>query len=222
MIEPLVQWVGRWVVALSEPLVSTADRTDIEDHLRALIATNPQWFCAWGAGYLADLIRSLDPEDPWRNLTVENDRALHPDGSPFGTWTDGTDLVPPEVPDLRADLGLAPLRHELPAGSTVLMALAATGWEPVLAWCEAHLITDVPLPQDRAEAVFTLFAEALTWAMYRRRLFTGKEDTFIPVSGTAWTGRAEKMISGAHWDEARAARALEGSKIPEGTYRQFA
>lgn len=214
-------WVARWMVALCEPLLETEARIQIEEQMVELVTRNPHWFAAWFSGFLSQLIQSLDPEDPWRNLSVADGQTVHPDKSPFGTWVDASDIVHVSVEDIRADLGLAAL--EKPAGETAsqLLAVASKGWDATLAWCEANLVTSATLSPAEGAAFFKAAATAIRWAIHRRRLFYGLEDPFVQVSGVAWIQRADKMISGEAWDEARAARHLEANKVQPGTYRQF-
>ena len=216
-----VDWISRWVVSLCEPLITTAARQEIEEHVRAIASRNPLWFSAWAAGFVSDMVRSLDPEDPWRNLELKDGGALLPDGSPFGTWVDATDIVPPSVPDRRSDLGLAAVDTPLPARGAELVAAAAGGWRPVLNWLTANLATAPALEGEQAQEFFETIDGAVRWAMFRRRLFAGMDDAFIPVAAASWVSRAGKMADGESWDEARAARVLESNKIGAGTYGQF-
>lgn len=216
-----IGWITRWVVALCEPLVTTAERREIEDQVVSVVAREPRWFSAWAAGFISDLVRSLDPEDPWRNLEVDGHRALLPDGSPFGTWVDATDIVPPSLPDRRSDLGLAALEIPLSERAAELVAVAAGGWRPTMTWLEDTFSGATRLDEKQASEFFETAYAAIRWAMFRRRLFAGKEDPFIPVAAAAWLSRAEKMANAESWDEARAARVLDSNKIQPGTYEQF-
>lgn len=215
-------WVSRWVVAQCEPLIDTAARQEIDDQMIKLVGARPHWFAAWLAGFLSDIVRSLDPQDPWRNLKIVDNQVIHPDGSPFGTWVDATDLVHASDSDLRADLGLAALAVQLDGAAGKLFVTAAQGWHETLSFCEHNLVTEATLNPFQARDFFNNAARAVRWAIYRRRLFMGMEDQFVPVSAVSWIARASKMVSGENWDEARAAQFLEGSKVPEGTYSNFA
>jgi hypothetical protein len=221
MVRPETGWVSRWVVSLFDPLVDTDSRIEIEAGLKDIIAQHPHWFAAWFSGHLSDIVRSLDPVDPWRNLQVVDGRALHEDGSPFGTWVDSTDLAQPAVPDMRSDLALAALRTPLSEDSAVLIAVASGGWHATLSWCEQHLVTESSLDPAQAEKFFRTASASLRWALHRRRLYLGPEDSFIPVNGIAWIGRAHNMIAGTEWDEARAERVLAESSVAPGTYTQL-
>lgn len=214
-------WVSRFVVALCEPLLDTETRQEIDDHLVSLIAERPQWCAAWLSGFLSDVVRSLDPEDPWRNLTVAKGKALLPDGTPFGSWVDATDLIHASTMDQRSDLGLAALVTPLADSSAVLMATASQGWHATLHWLESNLVLATGLDQEQARHYFNVAVRTLRWAIHRRRLFTGMEDQFVPVVGDAWINRAELIVAGKPWDEARAARYLNANTVEPGNYKQF-
>lgn len=221
MVQPETGWVSRWVVAMYDPLIDTASRQEIEENLKEIIASNPHWFSAWLAGHLSDVVRSLDPDDPWRKLRLVGGRALHPDGSPFGSWVDSTDLAQPAVPDMRSDLSLAALAVPLEDDAAALIAVASGGWDPTLAWCEANLVTAATLDKAAADRFFKAATSALRWAVHRRRLYMGPEDSFVPINGIAWIGRAHKVTAGAVWDEQRAERVLQDSSVAPGTYLEL-
>lgn len=221
MVNPETGWVSRWVVAMHDPLVDTDSRREIDENLKDLIAAQPHWFAAWMSGHLSDIVRSLDPEDPWRRLRVVDGVAVHQNGDRFGTPADSQDLARPAVPDLRSDIGLAALASDLPAESAVLIAVAGAGWDPTLAWSEQNLVKEPVLNEADATKFFKVATSALRWAMHRRRLYMGPEDPFIPVNGIAWIGRAHKVTAGTAWDESRAARILAESAVQPGTYMQL-
>lgn len=62
--------VARWVVTLSEPLLTTEDRTRTDAAMADFIIRNPEWACAYFAGLLTDLSATLPPDDPWRHLSA--------------------------------------------------------------------------------------------------------------------------------------------------------
>lgn len=214
-------WVARWMVALCEPLLESEARIQIEDHMVELVSRHPHWFAAWLAGFLSDVVRSLDPADPWRNLVVADGQTVHPDKSPFGTWVDANDIVHVSIEDIRSDLGLAALEKPLDEKAAQMIAVAAQGWDPTLTWLEANMVTAASLTPAEGATFFRVAAQAVRWAIHRRRLFAGLEDPFVQISGVAWIQRADKMTSGEQWDEARAARHLEANKVQPGSYRQF-
>lgn len=220
MTTPETTWVSRWIVALSDPLVDTDARVEIEDRLVRLVAAHPHWFAGWLSGFVSDLIRSLDPKDPWRNLSVQDGQTLLADGSPFGTWVDASDILPAGDPDLRSDIGLAALEKKLDPKAAQLLAVASRGWEDTLAWCEANLVTAASLDLDAARDYFRVAAQAIRWALHRRRVFSGIDDPFAALTAQSWINRAHKLTSGEPWDEARAARSLRSNSITPGIYEQ--
>lgn len=221
MSQPETGWVSRWVVSLCEPLLDTESRIEIEAGMVSVIAANPHWVAAWASGWLSDIVLSLDPEDPWRALVITDGQVRHPDGTPFGSWVDTTDIVHASTEDIRSDLGLAAVRQPLEEKAAQLLAVSVKGRDDALHWCEQNIVSAPVLGPDDANAFFRTIAEALRWAIFRRRLFEGAEDPFIPVTGIEWIHRAQKVITGEAWDEARAARFLKTSSIDAGTYGQF-
>lgn len=123
--------------------------------------------------------------------------------------------------DQRADLNLAALVNALSVESATLIAIAAQGWHPTLHWLESNLVLSAELDRDQAKNYFKIAVSALRWAIHRRRLFQGMEDQFVPVTGDAWINRAELIVAGKPWDEARAARFLHSNMIEVGNYRQY-
>ena len=221
MSQPDKWWVSRFVVALCEPLLETGARKEIDDNVISLIAARPQWCAVRFSGFLSHVVRSLDPGDPWRNLTVKGGKALLPDAIPFGSWVNATDIVKASVEDLRSDLGLASMATPLSDSSAILTAAAAKGWHETLHWLESNLVLSAELDRDQSKNYFKIAASALRWAIHRRRLFKGMEDPFVPISGASWVGRADRMIASQPWDESRAARHLRSESVEHGNYRQF-
>ncbi|MCU6481287.1 hypothetical protein [Arthrobacter sp. A2-55] len=221
MSQPETVWVTRWVVALSEPLIGAAARAEIDSRMVNLVTTHPHWFAAWASGYLSSLVCSLDSSDPWTQLSIIDGKVVLPDGSPFGTWVDATDLIHADKPDLRSDLGLAALFDPLSDESARMLATASRGWDKTLAWCESEILLTARFTPEAGVRFFEIASAAIRWAIFRRRIFAGKDDPYIPVCATQWLDRALKVISGERWDEARAARMLAGSKVQDGTYAKF-
>lgn len=211
-------WLNRYVVVLNDPLIDLESRAEIEYAVRTLAGSDPHWVGIWVSGFLSDIVRSLDSDDPWRRLVVQDGKALHPNGDPFGSSADMTDVVHPSVDDIRSDFGLAPLHHRLNDKSAALIAVAGAGWKPTFYWIRTNLFHDTVLEQDEADTFFHTSSTALRWAIHRRRLFMGWDDSFIPVSGIAWSERADKIIMGKSWDEVRHARCLMLAAVAEGTY----
>ena len=212
------RWVARWVVSTQDALIDNDSRQEIEDRLKTLIAAHPQWFAFWFSGYLSDIVRSLNPEDPWHKLSIVEGTAFHPDGNRFGSSHDSADLARPAAKDLRGDIGLAALAPGLADEPALLIAAAAKGRDPVLTWCERNMVMAPILTDEDAHALFAVITSALRWAMHRRRLYMGPDDPFAHVNGVAWIERTNRYRSGSGWDESHAARILADSSVPLGTY----
>lgn len=205
--------VSRWTISRCEPLVSDEYRASASDELRRISSTDPQWFRLWAAGVLADLVETLDPEDPWRNTCEQDGLVVLPDGSPFGEWRNATDLLPmPAEADPRLDVGLAAVAEPLTPAAARAWLAAQSGREAVLEELEG---IDVG-------GAYPVAVPAIEWAMFRRRLFMGQEDAFIPQVCTAWTARAEHIARAEPWDESGAARLRVGSRVEPGSWRLLA
>lgn len=213
--------MARWIVSMRDALIDTNAREEIDDRVKALIAVHPYWFSVWFSGHLADVVCSLDPEDPWRGLKIVDQVAVYANGKHFGSSDDSTDLAGTVVTDLRSDIGLAALAPGLGDNAALLIAIAANGRDPVLTWCERNIVNAPVLSEEDADVFFGITTSALRWAMHRRRLYLGPEDPFTHGNGISWIGRASRVVSGSPWDESRAARQLAESSVPEGTYAQL-
>lgn len=73
--------VARWVITLSEPLLTTADRAATDAAMAAFINRNSDWACAYFAGLLSDLAGLLPTNDPWRHLSATIDMSQISTGS---------------------------------------------------------------------------------------------------------------------------------------------
>src|SRR4051794_30624823 len=61
---------GRYMVALTQPLIQPAVATRSQRDVERLMAFDDRpWLVAYWATFLRDLIGSLDPKDPWRRLS---------------------------------------------------------------------------------------------------------------------------------------------------------
>lgn len=119
--------VARWVITLTEPLLSAEHRVRSEDEMARFIDRNIDWACAYLSGLLTDLVATLPPDDPWRHLAgmidltqvatghLSNDPsqrlgwpnepidspaatgALTRSGRAFGTPADSADLLASDV-----------------------------------------------------------------------------------------------------------------------------
>lgn len=205
--------VSRWTISRCEPLVPDEYRASASDALRRISSTDPQWFRLWASGVLSDLVETLDPEDPWRNTGEQDGVVVLPDGSPFGEWRNATDLLPvPSEADPALDVGLAALAEPLPPAAAHVWLAAQSGREAAL---ERLSGIDVG-------GAYPVAVPAIEWAMFRRRLFMGQEDAYIPQACVAWATRAENIARSEPWDESGAARLRAGSRVEPGSWRLLA
>ncbi len=191
-----------------------AYREAADEELRSTSADFPEWFALWASGVLADLVETLDPEDPWRNTTVNGAGAVVlPDGSAFGTWHNATDLLPlPAEGDPALDVGLAAVAQPLSSESALLWHAAQIGREKALE----------QLRTIEVGGAYPVASPAIERAMFRRRVFMGQEDAYIPQVCTDWSLRADRISAGEPWDEAGAARLRAGSRVEPGSWRLLA
>lgn len=68
--------VARWVMTLSEPLLSTERRMTLDTDMAAFIASNHQWAVYWFTGSIADIVSTLPANDPWRHLSASIDLTM--------------------------------------------------------------------------------------------------------------------------------------------------
>ncbi|GAB4098645.1 hypothetical protein [Sinomonas halotolerans] len=215
-------WVSRWAVCLVDPLVDTEDRAEIDHHVAALVGAAPHWWAAYAAGFISDLVATLDPEDPWRSLTVRDGRVLLPNGKPFGNAESFADLVQPAQGDVRADLGLAAVRKPLEPLAAELLATAGTGRARAAEFLKAHLAGREGLGPVEADDFFRITAAAVRFAVHRRREFFGHEDPFVLIDGQLWVDRARRVVAGESLDDGRIARHVANNSVEPGSYRMMA
>lgn len=77
--------VSKWILTLSEPLISTRARAEADRQMAAFIDRNYQWSTNWFAGFMSDLMRTLPPNDPWRHLSAFIDLSEISRGVPATT-----------------------------------------------------------------------------------------------------------------------------------------
>lgn len=68
--------VARWVMTLSEPLLSTERRVTLDSDMAAFISANHQWAVYWFAGAISDIVATLPGNDPWRQLSASIDLTM--------------------------------------------------------------------------------------------------------------------------------------------------
>lgn len=220
----------RWAFTLVEPLISTAERHELDKAMVVAIANRPTWGCAWFGGTISDMMVTLPRRDPWRNLsaTIEGpkDQVLHcgdtppehtgasMDDKPFGTYEDADDLSEAIFEDPTIDIATIALANPLEPLSAALLAFASGGWERSIEACEAAWSSLAPTPVGllmlseternaatlrAAGSFFTAAAQALRWAIHRRRSYGIIEDPWPIESAWNWTIRAHKIANGQPW-----------------------
>ena len=214
----------RWAAGLTEPLLSTAARVTADDAMRGRALVDPQWAVTLFAGVLADVLTTLPVDDPWRHLSARIGGlsiGTPPGSDPsagawrrgsaggwhrFGSWRDAADLVP-ETGDLRADPGTAALVEPLRPEPAAILAFAARG--------RAESAAAVGSLGPDGAAVFEAGAEALRWAVHRRRAYCGPGDLWPVEALTEWAAGAERRAPAVRPVPAR-------ELIAAGSYRELA
>jgi len=216
----------RWAAGLTEPLLPTLARVAADQAVRRHAAADPRWAVTLFAGVLADVLTTLPAEDPWRHLSARiGDLTIgtpprtdpgpgawrrDPGGGrrPFGTWRDAADLTgtPPGGPgdDVRVDPGIAALSDPLTPRAAAVLAFAARGR------AEARAAVAATGPSGATE--FEAAAEALRWAVHRRRGYRGPGDLWPVEAVTVWAAHAENPTAAVPPVPVR-------EVIPAGAYR---
>lgn len=203
----------RWVIAQSEPLIDPGERWSIEYQMQHLSEQETAVFKTFVAGFLTDLVLSLDEEDPWRNLRVdESGRVLNTAGKPFGTADDAKDVLYQSSDDLLSDTGFAALANPLPSACAQVIAAAAQGWEQARSELDALEMTGFPLGG---------VLPAIRWVIHRRRIFAGEDDPYVILSGDAWAKAAGGAERGGPIDFQYLLRLRENSAIESGLWAEF-
>lgn len=219
--EPLVSWL----VLLSESLVPPEVGAEIVERAEQACAQNPLRASMWLAGTCADMARSLPANDPWRTLSVRVVNSSGPDvvfngsgqvpeqtgatsvAGPFGSWRDGTDLVPLAHRSLLADPGLVGLVRPLSPASASFLAVSSRGWE------QGRSVLEMLCPGDGG-AMFEVAADAIRWATWRRRVYTGPEDPHLATTGMLWL----EMVARGTVDEDQRADNAEAGFLDDDLY----
>lgn len=221
------EWVRRWLICLTDPLVDLEDRVETEHAITAIVAAQPRWWAAWVSGLMADMLATLDPDDPWRSLRIEGSTVLFSDteGGEFGNWLSFTDMVHPAEgrypteADLRVDPHLASVRKPLDRVGALLIAHAGTGRQAAHRFLLRTIGPTTALDPVRADDLFTSTARALRYVQHRRREMVGYEDPFFRMDGGMWIGRADSIVKGEALDDGRIASAVKANSVEQGRYR---
>lgn len=180
---------AEWAVGLTEPGIDPEDRLATLRAMEEQARANRSRALILLSGALTDILDSLPDTDPWRSVDPER----------FGTWRDGTDLVPKGDAEVREDVGLAALARPLGREAAELMAQTRHGWEAVAR--AAQLLDEPVRPLTRA----------ITWATWRRRAYEGGDHwpvmavfLWIRLSQRAAAGEAVSADRTREWSTSRA------------------
>jgi hypothetical protein len=206
----------RWVTGFLDGLVSPDGRSAREAQLLSHVRSRPVPFAAFVSGVVGDLLSSLPAEDPWRHTIVVDGVVRSVRGDPFGTWADGTDLLIPSHLNVGCDNNLAALDPALSESAAWVIHLGGQGWG---AACKA--LKSAVADGLSADDLFVDGCAAMRWVMHRRRAYTGADDLYVSIVMGAWARRAQAVVAGRPWDEARRARLAMQEKVPNGLYKWF-
>lgn len=224
--------VTSWLTTKTDGLATTGRRIAIDAAMGALCSRHRTWACWWFGGLIADHMRALPVDDPWRSLSAAvgsgRGRMVRGDWPAsdgvgaiglygrFGASADGMDLIGSTDLPSSADPGLTALADGLTDLSAALLAFAADGW--ATAGKVAEMVTSGP--QERR--AFALLSSAASWAMWRHRCYVGHDDPLPMNSGHEWVWRADELTAGRGLDWAEGARIEEGiaAATPEITWEE--
>lgn len=221
--------VARWAITMTEPLIATQRRIELDDAMRMVCMTHPEWATNFFGGVIANLIRSLENGDPFRHLaarlacregedlvrgaaelTPETTGAVAPSGSPFGTHDDCVDLTGPVHGLLDQDPALAAVETPLSTISAAVLAICADGWQ---AGRDALDAVHANNPRN-FDSVYIVAAPALRWAAHRRRASgASTEDDWVIRSINLWAARAELATNGDPWDHTQVEIGIAAARI---------
>lgn len=240
---------ARWAVAQCEPLIPTRRRIELDEQMITLILEHPTWACAWFSGVIADHLRTLPAEDPWRHLTVnlgpdfdverpdssivnqgewKTTRGPYsgpvqlPNGEAFGEGSSWTDLNLNDGSDPSLDTATAAVDEEISEEARVMLAFAANGWRKPFDYSRA-LFTQRSTT-DRLAAAISLFeagSDALRWSLHRRRTYTGIDDTMSILSMFTWLTTADYIASEKPWPEMDNLKFIESEKLDDGLWKRI-
>jgi hypothetical protein len=226
-------------VTLTEPLLSPDRRQRVETAFADLASSRPRWLVNWAAGVLADIAGTLPRYDPWTRLSGRlgrltvgleppaNDGACHAGGQPFGTWSDGADLVALVFERPEIDAAFAALADPLDPMASGLVAFAGHGpsWSDVLpavveAW---RLTTGADLPDahtatradpEAVRAWLEQLTGAIRWLAWRRRAYgVGQVDLWPHEACVRWSSYASEAAADRPLDEEAISAAISDEAV---------
>lgn len=225
-----VDSIAAWLATMTDPLVEPEVVVETQKRARSACGRDPARASTWFAGVGADMVASLPGPDPWRSLSA---RVVNPGGSDvvvegaapvpghtgaesgggrFGSWHDGTDLVPPAHRDVAADPGLAALATGLSDEAAAVLACCSSSWQEA-----RHGLLLVS--GERGERVFDTGAAVVRWLTWRRRVYAGADDLHLVTTGMMWL----EMLDGAAGQDEVDQQARDendaGGLLDDGLYR---
>ena len=188
---------------------------------------------------LSDIAGTLPRYDVWTRLSgrvgrltvgpepPETDGAVHAGGQPYGSWSDGADLVALVFDRPEVDPAFAALADPLEPAAAGLIASAGNGssWRDVLpAVAEAWRVTaGVELPEtdtaDQADpqaawAWLDQVTAAIRWLAWRRHAYgAGEADLWPHEACYRWSSYAGEAAAGRPLDETAIAVAISDEAV---------
>lgn len=159
MDHPLMGTLIHWGHTLHEPLLPPRLRNRLDGNFTRAHREHPDRVHVFLAGLIAEAIRTLPEDDPWRhlsgqidNITVghhppDNDGAVSDlDGEPFGSWRDSVDVSGFEAITPWDDTALIAVTDELHPHAAATLAAGAFGWRAVARMIrQAEIVGDRPV-----------------------------------------------------------------------------
>ncbi|GAA1753898.1 hypothetical protein GCM10009810_12190 [Nostocoides vanveenii] len=212
-----------WTQTLIEPLLSSARRAIAEDAMTRVCTHHPRWAVAFFGGFIADMVGTFPPEDPWRTLSgrvgseVFGPRppattgAVTASGAPFGTWNDSADRLPLIYRLPGDDPQMVAVADPLPDVSAGVIAASCYGWRDAVKALTFVQLSSPPageappakwLPRWSGANLYAVASQAARWVVHRRRSYAGHDDVWPLESAFRWAWRADRIAADAPWPEA--------------------
>lgn len=210
-------WAGRWAISLTTPLYSVRMRKLIRTEMNLFATQMPHFHAILVSRILHDLIRTIDPSDPLRNLHRDGNGVIRlPSGQQFGFWWNYTDLMPASNGDIGRDISLAPAKEPLSRDAVEIFFHASRSWEDARDYVLDMIHRSTT--QEVNEDIFESVEDAVRWALLRRQAYA-LDDMFFPITATGWANRTPKIFNGQPFDEGRMLRLRSAASVPDGTYQ---
>lgn len=224
-----------WSAALCEPLISTTRRSQLDAQMRQRAAETPLWAATFLGGMISDAIRTLPSEDPWRHMparmrvgqvSLTRGDIPHPPeatgallrNEAFGSPDSGKDLVDLTPGDPSSAVASAALVEGLNHVSGAVLAFGADGWKH-----STEALVAVP---RGGRDLFDTGADALRWALWRRRTYVGLDDPMTMLSAMQWAWRAQQVLESGEVELSDSemeliAQAISDYGIEDGSYERY-